>query len=162
MVLYTAWGENGDFTVRGARRAVGDSGWDRMTPVFALPSITTGAADWSPDGAAITYISGTRLLRADGDGRNPRGLTTLPADFAPFYARWARDGRLIYYSGQGTDGSYRFYAIPAAGGTPTEVAHSEGPTYQNYRFPFDVRGTTLYFSQADRQSDVWMAEVQRP
>ena len=42
------------------------------------------------------------------------------------------------------------------------MAHSEGPPDQTDRFPFDVRGTTLYFSQADRQSDVWMAEVGRP
>ena len=44
-----------------------------------------------------------------------------------------------------------------------EVAHSEGPTYQNLRFlPFDVIGSTLYLSLADPQSDIWSAEVVRP
>jgi hypothetical protein len=40
------------------------------------------------------------------------------------------------------------------------VAHSEGPSYQNFRFSFDVRGNTLYAAIADRQSDVWVSEVE--
>ena len=40
-----------------------------------------------------------------------------------------------------------------------EVAHSEGPTFQNFRFVFNVRADVLYFTLADRQSDIWMAEV---
>jgi hypothetical protein len=50
-------------------------------------------------------------------------------------------------------------AAPAAGGSTREVAHSEGPTYQNFRFVFNVRGDTLYLVLADRQGDVWMSEV---
>jgi hypothetical protein len=59
----------------------------------------------------------------------------------------------------GVDGGYRIFAAPAAGGPAREVAHSEGPTYQNFRFVFNVRGDSLYFVLADRQSDVWTAEV---
>ena len=49
--------------------------------------------------------------------------------------------------------------MPAAGGPPREVAQSEGPTYQNFRFSFDVRDNTLYATIADRQSDIWLSEV---
>jgi len=67
---------------------------------------------------------------------------------------------LIYYSGLRVDGTYLIYAVPAAGGPPREVAHSEGPTYQNFRFSFDVHGNTLYAAIADRQSDVWLSQVE--
>ena len=52
-------------------------------------------------------------------------------------------------------------AVPAGGGAIEEVAHSDGQTYQNFRFSFAVIGRTLYFSLADPQSDVWSAEVVR-
>jgi hypothetical protein len=42
------------------------------------------------------------------------------------------------------------------------VAHSEGPTYQNFRFTFNLRGDTLYFVLADSQSDLWMAQMLHP
>jgi len=106
-------------------------------------------------------MRGTELYRADAEGRNPQPLATLPADFLPFYTRWGADSRLIYHSGIMPDGRYLIYAVPVAGGSPREVAHSEGPTYQNFRFTFELRGDTLYFVLADRQSDIWMAEVAR-
>ena len=53
------------------------------------------------------------------------------------------------------------YAFPVNGGAPRELAHSEGPTYQNFRFTFDVTGNTLYLALADPQSDIWMAELER-
>ncbi len=160
-VLYTVWGDEGGLSVQAVRRPVGDSGWSRATPLFTVPSITTGSADWSPDGRWISYVQGTQLFRADADGKNPQPIATIPADFSPFWTRWGGDSRLVYYSGTKTDGSYLIYAVPATGGPVREVAHSEGPTFQNFRFVFNVRANMLYFTLADRQSDIWMAEVAR-
>ena len=92
--------------------------------------------------------------------RTARPIASLPADFLPFFTRWGGDSRLVYVSGARTDGSYLIYAAPAAGGPPREVAHSEGPTFQNFRFTFNVHGNQLYLSLADRQSDIWTAAVQ--
>ncbi|MGH7536344.1 MAG: protein kinase domain-containing protein, partial [Gemmatimonadales bacterium] len=160
-VLYAVWGEGGDLSIHAARRSAGDSDWSRTTPLFALPSIITGSAAWSPDGKWISYVRDSLLLRADAEGRNPQPIATIPAGFVPFYTRWGDDSRSVYNSGVKPDGSYLVYAAPVAGGPQREVAHSEGPTYQNFRFTFSVRGDTLYFVLADRQSDIWMAEVMR-
>jgi hypothetical protein len=51
-------------------------------------------------------------------------------------------------------------AIPADGGPPREVVRSEGPAEQTFRFSFDIHGTTAYISVADRQGDIWTAEVE--
>ena len=157
-VLYTVWGD-GDVSQGAARRLAGDSGWNRTTPLFTLKNSSTAA--WSPNGRWIAYVRGTQLIRADADGRNPQAIATIPADYLPFYTRWGGDSRLVYCSGSKTDGSYLIYAAPAAGGRLREVAHSEGPTYQNFRFYFSVRDDVLYLSLVDRQSDIWMAEVVR-
>jgi hypothetical protein len=146
--------------MNGVRRVAADSSWSRTIPLFKVAS--SGSGDWAPDGKSIAFIgSAAGLYQVDADGKNPHLLSAFPPGFTPFFARWPAEGRLIYYSGIKADGTYLIYAVPAQGGRSREVAHSEGPTYQNFRFTFDVRGDTLYAGMADRQSDVWMAEVNR-
>ncbi len=158
-VMYTVWAETGEQMIQAARRPPGDSGWSRTTPVFSLRSNQNGAADWSPDGRSLVWLQDTLVLRAGPDGRDPRTIGTLPHDLNAFFMTWPADGGEVYYSGTTTDGVYHIYHIPAAGGPSREAAHSEGPTYQNIRYAFDVHGRTLYFAIADRQSDVWRADV---
>ena len=160
-LLYTVWGDQGDNTVRAVRRPAGDSGWERLTRVFSVPSITPGGADWSPDGLWFCWVEGGRLYRAEADGGNRQVIAEIGKELAPFYTRWSGDGKTIYYSAVRNDGTYLINAVPAKGGPIREVAHSEGPTYQNFRFVFNVVGDMLYLTLADRQSDVWMAEVVR-
>ena len=161
-LMYTVWAETGELTIQGSRRAAGDSGWDHMTPVFTLKGNLTGAADWSPDGRSLVWTRDTLVLRAGADGREPRTIGTLPANFTLFHIRWPPDSKEVYYSGTTTDGVYHIYQMPGDGGPAREVARSEGPTYQNFRFVFDIYGRTLYFALADRQSDVWRADVVLP
>jgi Tol biopolymer transport system component/tRNA A-37 threonylcarbamoyl transferase component Bud32 len=158
-VMYTVWGETGELTVQASRRAPGDAGWGGMTHSFTLQGNLTGAADWSPDGHWLAWVRDTMLLRSQSDGREPRTIGTIPRDFTLFYLCWPANSREVYYSGTSTDGVYHIYQVPADGGPTREVARSEGPTYQNFRFDFDVHGRTLYFALADRQSDVWRADV---
>jgi Tol biopolymer transport system component len=160
-VLYTVWSADGGFWLRAARRAAGDSSWSRTTPIFTVPSNLSGGGDWSPNGKWVCYISGRQLFRADADGQRSERTATFAADFTPLYAHWSGDSRLLYCSGINVDGAYLIYAVPWSGGRVAEVAHSEGPSYQNFRFPFQVRDTTLYVSLADRQSDIWMADILR-
>jgi Tol biopolymer transport system component len=160
-LLFTVWGDQGDNTVRAMRRPAGDTGWDSLTPVFSVPSITPGGGDWSPNGRWVSWAEGRRILRADADGNNQRVLADVGPDLAPFYTRWKADSRLVYYSGVRNDGTYVIEAVPVEGGTPREAAHSEGPTYQTFRFPFSIVGDVLYVVLADRQSDIWSAELMR-
>jgi dipeptidyl aminopeptidase/acylaminoacyl peptidase len=160
-VVYIVWGDKGGASVQAVRRAPGGSGWERTKRQFELPAIQTGGVDWSPDGRWICYVNGSKLLRADTSGGRITTLAELPPTFTPFYGRWGGDGREIYVNGVRTDGTYVIYSVPAGGGAAREVAHSDGPSYQNLRFSFDVIGKTLYVSLADPQSDIWSAEVVR-
>ena len=155
-MLYICVPVGGGPGVCALRRGGSGAGWSQARPLFTL----AGALhDWSPDGRWIAHGLANQLSRAAPDGTGSRVLATLPAGFIGFWARWADDSRLIYVSGVTADGRAVVYAVPAGGGTPREVAHSEGPTYQSYRFSFDVRGASLYLSVADPQSDIWVTEV---
>ncbi|HEX6432768.1 MAG TPA: protein kinase [Gemmatimonadales bacterium] len=156
-VLFAEWRAAGIPYVHAVSRPAESSEWSRTTPVFSIPS--TGAADWSPDGRWVAFLRRNGVFRADADGKNSQQLVTFPADFTSFFPRWSQDSRFIYYSGSTVDGTYVICEVPVAGGRPREVAHSQGPSYQNFRFSFQVRGRTLYTAFADRQSDVWMADV---
>jgi serine/threonine-protein kinase len=156
-LLFSEWRAVGEPYVHAVSRAAKDSEWNRTTPIFSLPA--TGGGDWSPDGRWIAYLRRDGVFRAGADGKNSRRLAAFPADFTPFFVRWSQDSRSIYYSGIKVDGTYVISEVPVAGGRPREVAHSEGPSYQSFRFTFHVRGRTLYASLVDRQSDVWMAEM---
>jgi serine/threonine-protein kinase len=160
-LIYIVWEDAGGSAVQIAQRPAGATGWDQVKLGIRLPSISTGGPDWSPDGRWFCYLREGELRRSSPDGRDTATVARLPKDLTPIFARWAADSRQIYVSGTRPDGSYLVYAFPAGGGPPREVAHSEGPTYQSFRFTFDVTGNTLYLSLADPQSDIWMAELER-
>jgi eukaryotic-like serine/threonine-protein kinase len=160
-LVYLVWEEDGGSSVQIAQRPAGATGWETMKLGFKVRSLVTGGPDWSPDGRWFCYLSAGELRRASPDGRDTATIGRLPKDLTPIFARWAGDSREVYVSGTRPDGSYLVYAFPAGGGLPREVAHSEGPTYQNLRFTFDVSGNTLYLALADPQSDIWMAELER-
>jgi Tol biopolymer transport system component len=157
--MYTVWGESGERTVQASRRAPGDSGWARTIRTFTLPGSLTGSAEWSPDGRWLVWPQDTVLLRGEPDGGSPRVIGTIPQDFTLFWVRWSEDSREVYYSGTSTDGVFHIYQVSAGGGPTREAARSEGPTYQSFRFVFEVHGGTLYFALVDRQSDIWQADV---
>jgi Tol biopolymer transport system component/tRNA A-37 threonylcarbamoyl transferase component Bud32 len=159
---YTVWSEGGGVSMRAIRRPAGDAAWNRAEPLFNFSTIFTGGTGWSPDGKWVAFIRGLQVFRAKADGSDPQPIATLPADFTPFYTRWGSDSRQVYYSGITPEGKYLIYVVAISGGPAREVAHSEGPTYQNFRFAFNVRNDTLYFVLADRQSDLWMAEMLHP
>src|SRR5262249_25383354 len=142
-------------------RPAGDTGWNRIKRGFKVASMTVGAPAWAPDGRWFSYLGPGELRRASPDGRDTATVARLPKDLTPIFARWSKDAREIYVSGTRPDGSYLVYAFPVSGGSPREVAHSEGPTYQSLRFTFDVVGNTLYLALADPQSDIWMADLER-
>jgi eukaryotic-like serine/threonine-protein kinase len=139
-----------------ASRRLDNSG-SKTASLFVLQN--SANADWSPDGDWISYRSGDRVFRIRPTGQDAQAIGVLPPGFVAFYTRWSKDSRTVYASGIDQSGRILVYAVPFEGGSAREVLHSEGPTYQNYRFSFDVHGSTLYLSLAQPESDIWKAEV---
>ena len=142
------------------RKAASPGSWQETVTIL-LPD-GSGSPSWSPDGSLVAFSMGNALAGSVPDSGVPRAIATLPPAYDLNFIRWAGDSRTIYFSGLKDDARFLVYAVSRTGGPLREVAHSDGPSFQSYRFSFDVRGNTLYLALADRQSDVWMAEIERP
>ena len=146
---------------RSRRRAArpGDSGWARTTRTFTLPGSLTGTAEWSPDGRWLIWPQDNVLLRGDADGGNPRTIDTIPPDFSAVLVAMVggRPGGVLL-------GHLDRRGLPYLPGPRGRRPEAGGRAVGGADLPelslrFDVHGGTLYFALADRQSDVWQAEV---
>jgi hypothetical protein len=66
---------------------------------------------------------------------------------------------MVYYLAVDPAERVTIWSVPAAGGTPRLLVRFDDPTRDWHRFGFKSRRGRFYFTVGDRQSDVWMADV---
>ncbi len=119
--------------------------------------------EWSADGRTLAYVS-----RADGrigvvsaDSGAPRDLYVPRAgDPLAELAIFSADGREIYFKSHDARGRASFWSILVVGGRPRLLVRFHDPARASNRFEFASDGKRLYFTLEDRQSDIWVADVQ--
>jgi eukaryotic-like serine/threonine-protein kinase len=137
----------------------GDSTWSAPRTLFrgetypALPS---------PDGRLVAFSSAGAVLVVRSDGDSLRTLVPQGEGGAPraVYVDWSEDGRTVYYLAVDPAERVTIWSVPAGGGTPRLRVHFDDPTREWHRFGFKARRGRFYFTVGDRQSDVWMADVE--
>jgi Tol biopolymer transport system component len=88
-----------------------------------------------------------------------RGMAGAAVD--PASARWSPDGRQVYFLGIDSEGRSSFWSIPSAGGTPTLIVRFDEPGRETNRSEFATDGMRLYFTLAETDGDVWVADIGR-
>jgi len=116
----------------------------------------------SPDGRLVAFanVGAVRVMGPDGEAVRtlvPRGQGTAPQ---ALYVDWSEDGRTIYYLALDPAERATIWSVPASGGPPKLLVRFDDPTREWHRFGFKVRLGRFYFTVGDRQSDLWMAEVE--
>lgn len=115
---------------------------------------------WSPDGTRLAFMplraAGSTIWVADGEGRNPRQLTTegfetLPEDFA---SSWSPDGRGILYISSRT-GRADLWVAPADSGAPRQLTRDLRNDWDGAWSP-DGRHVA-FLSDRGGQTDIWVA-----
>ena len=115
---------------------------------------------WSPDGTRLAVMplraAGSTIWVADGDGRNPRRLTsegfeTLQDDFV---SPWSPDGREILYASTRT-GRADLWVVPADSGAPRQLTRDLRNDFSGTWSP-DGR-QVAFISDRGGQTDVWVA-----
>jgi Tol biopolymer transport system component/DNA-binding SARP family transcriptional activator len=132
-----------------------DGGWGEPQQ---LTSDGGQEARWSPDGTAIVYVRGTGLWLVAPTGSAPRLLIDTgeqAAPHQPLLAQWGPDGHSVYYKVLDAEGRASIWTIPAGGGTPRLLVRFDDPVRPSPRAEFATDGKRLYFTVAERESDIW-------
>jgi Tol biopolymer transport system component len=122
----------------------------QWSPVADELVMTTSPDGMRPDGGiAVVTLDGTaRFVTRPDDG--------LHKLFSP---DWSGDGRSIYFTATDDGGSPGFYRVPAAGGIPVLVVTFDEPSMSIRSRGAVVRGGNAYFSIAEVESDIWVADL---
>jgi len=150
-------GGNEIFTVERTK----DDGW---TSPERLPVQGGLFPDWSLDGSALAYMHGDGLhLYSLTDGSDRLLFAGFDRDsnaFTTAFSRYAPDGRTIYVKLSTPGGEQSIWAVPVAGGPARLVVVFDDPSQPSSRQEFATDGERLYFTIDNRQSDIWVMEVE--
>jgi serine/threonine-protein kinase len=135
-------------------------GWSTPTLVAYQPRVAPpGCSDWMPDGTSMFIPQVQEITLVSPDGGPPRvfhridtarGETTVPS-----YWWKSPDGRTVFF--RAVDGG--LWAKPLAGGAPREVVRWDDPGRRSTRGEWDTDGKRFYFSLADPQMDIFVADI---
>jgi len=119
-------------------------------------------AHWAPQGRTVVYhgADGLRVRQVD------TGAETLVASNAAdraqaFYAAWAPDGKQLYYMTRSVAG-WTIRAVPATGGPNRVLVNFDDATRQQTKYGFCTDGRLFYLTLGSPESDIFVAELDRP
>jgi len=140
------------------RRAGRDAGW---AAVRQLTSDLAIDPKWSHDGKQIAFTRRGEVWLISPDGANEHAIVTRSTAGAALaqYAIWSPDDRTIYFKAFDNERKASIWAVPASGGTPRLLVRFDDPSRPSLRREFATDGLTFFFTIAQDESDVWIAEV---
>jgi serine/threonine-protein kinase len=120
--------------------------------------------NWSRDGRELSFSSGLlggALGVVPVDSGPPRMLldSTHGADADKAY--WSADGKELFFHGHDDRGRTAIFSIPTTGGTPRLLARFEDPSVSTSRGGWGFAQGRMYYSAEERQSDVWVMELEQ-
>jgi len=121
--------------------------------------------DFSPDGRWLVVshaqLGGAIALLPVDSGPERILVDPVRAGVSGEVPAWSADGTTIYFKSHDARGNASVWAIPAAGGAPRLLVRFDDPNHPSYRPEVTVGGGRLYFTEEDRQADVYVMEVER-
>ena len=120
------------------------------------------APNWSPDGAVLAYTRSGRVEIIPADSGEPHAV--LDATWASSQtiggpALFSDDGKRIYFKTREPDGQASIWSVSSSGGAPQLVVRLHGVS--STRQQLAVGAGRVFFTVDDRQSDIWVADLNR-
>ena len=162
LLLLDNWGTKPAVHVvkRGA-----DGRWSkpRAIPiVIGGETVASGLSDWSPDGRFIACGCGEGgIVIAPVDGGPARRLSSSFSTAGWAFPQWSADGRTVFYVSEDSGHVVAIVGVPVAGGPDRAVVRFDDPTRPWHRYGFRVRAGRIFFTLGDRESDIWVADIER-
>jgi eukaryotic-like serine/threonine-protein kinase len=162
LLLLANWGTRP--AVHVVRRGA-DGRWSkpRTIPiVIGADTIVSGLSDWSPDGRFIACGCGEGgIVIAPVDGGPARRLASSFSTAGWAFPQWSADGRTVFYVSEDSGRVVAVVGAPVDGGTDRAVVRFDDPTRAWHRYGFRVRAGRIFFTLGSRESDVWVADIER-
>jgi serine/threonine-protein kinase len=161
LVLLANWGTHPALHIvtRGA-----DGRWSapRTLPVvIGRDTVPAGLAVWSPDGSHLACGCGAGgLVIVPADGGPARRLPSPYSTAGWAFPQWSADGRTVFHVSEDSGRVVAVVAVPVSGGPARVVVRFDDPTRPWHRYGFRVGADRIYFTLGDRQSDIWVADLE--
>jgi Tol biopolymer transport system component/tRNA A-37 threonylcarbamoyl transferase component Bud32 len=162
LLLLANWGTKPAVRVT-TRTADGQWSKPRTIPiVIGGDTIASGLSDWSPDGRFIACGCGEGgIVIAPVDGGPARRLAASFSTAGWAFPQWSADGRTVYYVSEDSGRVVAVVGVPVNGGPERAVVRFDDPTRPWHRYGFRVRAGRIFFTLGSRESDVWVADIER-
>jgi Tol biopolymer transport system component len=120
---------------------------------------------WSLDGRELSFsggLLGGTLGVVPVDSGPPRILMDGARGITANRTFWTANGAELIFRGHDSRGRSAVFSISASGGTPRLLAVFDDPNAATVRGGWGLHQNRMYYSAEERQSDVWVMEVERP
>ena len=142
-----------------------DGRWSRPRTVrfdIGGDTIRPGLSDWSPDGRLLACGCGEGgIVIAPVEGGPARRLSSRFSTAGWAFPQWSADGRTVFHLTEDSSRVVAVVASPLDGGPGRVVVRFDDPTRPWHRYGFRVRAGRMFFTLGDRESDIWVADVER-
>jgi len=119
---------------------------------------------WAPDGSRIIGVRGRALATVSPEGGEPIVMYEARPDSDDPVPRWplfSSDGQTILFKSHDAAGLASLWSMPAMGGQPRLLVRFDDPMLQSTRDDWATDGERFFFTVQDRQSDIWVMDVER-
>jgi len=82
-----------------------------------------------------------------------------PTSRCPSTGSGRRDGKTIYFKAADAERRASIWGVPAEGGIPRLLVRFDDPQKPSLRREFATDGVRFFFTIAQDESDIWVAEV---
>ena len=122
------------------------------------------APEFSPVARDVAYVydGQVRVMAVDsGTWRTAYAGGRSAVDLQVEWVMWARDGKSLFVRGQSRTGDAGIWVVPATGGRPRLVVRLDDQERPSLLPFFAADRTSLYVTRSERESDVWIADIER-
>ena len=100
------------------------------------------------------------MLRVDSGPRQILLDASKPGVPRAAWPYWSDDGQKIYFKSHDSLGRASIWSVSTKGGAPRLLVRFDDPARPSYRNQWALGGNRIYFPVQDRQSDVWIMDME--